>query len=126
MIYLCNGVSDSMMRDPNVKQINYGLSESEFVDLINHAQFESVIGHQALADVLSLITGVDIPYNRKNININYDDILIVVSMTGRLPEHPKKVDYKGRLNYSFKRFEKQTGNDFANTISKINEIKEAV
>jgi len=126
MIYLCNGVSDSMMRDPNVKQINYGLSESEFIDLINHAQFESVIGHQALADVLSLITGVDIPYNRKNININYDDILIVVSMTGRLPEHPKKVDYKGRLNYSFKRFEKQTGNDFANTISKINEIKEAV
>ena len=115
-----------MMRDPNVKQINYGLSESEFIDLINHAQFESVIGHQALADVLSLITGVDIPYNRKNININYDDILIVVSMTGRLPEHPKKVDYKGRLNYSFKRFEKQTGNDFANTISKINEIKEAV
>ena len=126
MIYLCNGVSDSMMRDPNVKQINYGLSESEFVDLINRAQFESVIGHQALADVLSLITGVDIPYNRKNINIKYDDILIVVSMTGRLPEHPKKVDYKGRLNYSFKRFEKQTGNDFANTISKINEIKEAV
>lgn len=126
MIYLCNGVSDSMMRDPNVKQINYGLSESEFIDLINNTHFESVIGHQALADVLSLITGVDIPYNRKNININYDDILIVVSMTGRLPEHPRKVDYKGRLNYSFKRFEKQNSNDFANTISKINEIKEAI
>lgn len=126
MIYLCNGVSDSMLRDPNVKQINYGLSESEFIDLINNTHFESVIGHQALADVLSLITGVDIPYNRKNININYDDILIVVSMTGRLPEHPRKVDYKGRLNYSFKRFEKQNSNDFANTISKINEIKEAI
>ncbi len=126
MIYLCNGVSDSMLRDPNVKQINYGLSESEFVDIINHAQFESVIGHQELADVLSIITGVDIPYNRKNINLNYDDVLIVVSMTGRLPEHPKRVDYNGRLNYSFKRFEKQTGNDFANTISKINEIKEAI
>ena len=126
MIYLCNGVSDSMMRDPNVKQISYGLSESEFIDLIHTTHFESVIGHQALADVLSLITGVDIPYNRKNINIDYDDILIVVSMIGRLPEHPKRVDYKGRLNYSFKRFEKQNSNDFANTISKINEIKEAV
>lgn len=126
MNYLCNGFSDSMFRDPNMKTINYGLSESEFIDLISHAHFESVIGHQELADVLSQITGVDIPYNRKNINIDYDDTIIVVSMKGRLPEHPKKVDYDGRLCYSFKRFEKQTGNDNANTLSKINEIKEAV
>ena len=126
MIYLCNGLSESMKRDPNAKQIPYALSEKEFATLIKNIDFESVIGHKLLADYLTDICGIEIPFNRKGITVNYDDLILLVSMTGRLPEHPRKVDYEGRLNYSFVRFEKQTGNDFANTISKINEIKEAV
>lgn len=126
MIYLCNGVSESMKRDPNMKQIPYPLSEKEFAELIKNIEFESVIGHSELADYLTDICDVEIPFNRRAIQVNYDDLLLLVSMNGRLPEHPRKVDYKGRLNYSFVRFEKQTGNDFANTMSKIHEIKEAV
>ena len=126
VVYLCNGLSESMKRDPNAKQIPYALSEKEFSNLIHDLDFESVIGHKLLADYLSDITGEEIEFNRKAITVNYDDLILLVSMTGRLPEHPKKVDYEGRLNYSFVRFEKQTGNDFANTLSKINEIKEAV
>ena len=85
----------------------------------------SVIGHQLLADYLSELTQMDILYNRKAIQVNYDDLIILVSMNGRLPEHPRTVDYKGRLNYTLVRFEKQTNADFLESISKINEIKEA-
>ena len=126
MIYLCNGISNSMLRDPNTKQIPYSLSEREFVELVRNTDFVSIIGHKSLAKALTDITGIEIPYNRTAIQVNYDDIILLVSMNGRLPEHPTKVDYDGRMNYNFIRFEKQTGNDFSNTLNIIHEIKEAV
>ena len=126
LIYLCNGVSNSMLRDPNMKQIPYSLSEREFVELVKNTDFVSVIGHKSLAEALTDITGINIPYNRTAIQVNYDDLILLVSMNGRLPEHPTKVEYKGRMNYNFIRFEKQTSNDFSNTLNIIHEIKETV
>lgn len=126
MMYLCNGISSSMLHDPNMKEIRTGLSESEFVELINHANFKSIIGHEDLADVLTELTGVTIQYNRQAIRVGYDDHILLVSMDGRLPEHPTLVEYEGRLKYSFVRFEKQTSQDFANTVAIINKIKGAV
>ncbi len=123
MLYLCNGTSESMKRDPNMKQIPYPLTEEEFVELINNAQFKSVIGHENLAECLSKITGKNIPYNRRGILLNYEDLVIVVSLSGRLPERPSFVEYKGRLNYSFIRFEKQTQKEMEISMQKINELK---
>ena len=126
MIYLCNGLSESMKRDPNMKQIPLPLSEKEFAELVNCTNFESVIGHEQLAFYLSGVCGIPIDYNRKAIRVSYDDCILLVSMNGRLPEHPRSIDYDGRLNYAFIRFEKQSSLDYSNTIAKINEIKEAV
>ncbi len=124
MIYLVNGLSESMKRDPNMKQIPFALSEKEFSELLELVEFESVIGHEELAEFLTKITGTKIKFNRRAIQASYDDCLLLVSLNGRLPEHPSIVDYRGRLNYSFIRFEKQTTNDMANTMSIINKIKE--
>ena len=126
MIYLCNGLSESMKRDPNMKQIPFPLSKNEFRELVNDIEFESVIGHSELADYLTDITDKKITFNRRGILVNYDDYILLVSMNGRLPENPTKVDYEGRLNFSFVRFEKQNHNDFANTLNIIHKIKEAV
>ena len=115
-----------MKRDPNMKEIPYPLSESEFVDLINHSEFTSVIGHEDLARCLSRITGKKIQYNRRGIQVNYDDMVLIVSLSGRLPEHPSYVEYKGRLNFSLKRFEKQTQDDMLLSMQKIEEIKEMI
>lgn len=123
MIYLCNGRSESMKRDPNMKEIPFPLSESEFIDLIHHCNFKSIIGHEDLARCLSKLTGKEILYNRKNIQVNYDDVLLLVSLNGRLPEKPSYVEYKGRLNFTFLRFEKQTQIDIQNSLNKIEEIK---
>lgn len=126
MIYLCNGFSESMKRDPNMKQIPYSLSESEFVDIIHNSRFKSCIGHESLARYLSRVTGKEILYNRASIQVSYDDVILLVSLNGRLPEHPSFVEYKGRLNYSFMRFEKQTPMDMENSKNRIKEIMEAL
>lgn len=122
-IYLCNGFSNSMFIDPRIKRIDEPISESEFIDLIHHCDWKSAIGHESLAKCLSKITGKEITRNRLNLNVGYDDVLIMVSLKGRLPEHPTYVEYKGRLTYSFVRFEKQTMVDIENSLKRLEEIK---
>ncbi len=125
VLYLCNGFSESMKRDPNMKEFSFPLTEDEFTRIILNAEFKSVIGHDNLAECLTKITGKQILKNRKNITVTYEDLLLVVSITGRLPEHPTEVDYEGKVNYCFKRFEKQTTMDLLKSQEKINEIMEA-
>lgn len=125
MLFLCNGISSSMLHDPNMKEIRYALSESEFIKLVQSGKFQSIIGHKDLANALSEITNFDIEYNRQAIRVNYDDCILLVSVDGRLPEHPTAVSYKGKLKYTFVRFEKQTQEDSSNSLAKINEIMEA-
>ena len=122
--YLCNGISESMKRDPNMKPIPYSLSESEFISLIHTSKFESCIGHRNLADCLSKITGKKIMYNRASITVNYDDLILLVSLKGRLPEHPNHVEYAGRLNYTLLRFEKQSVEDLSYSQQIVEELVE--
>ena len=122
MLYLCNGKSEAMKQDPNMKDIPYSLTEDEFIEIIKNTEFISVIGHEDLAKCLSKITGKEIKYNRKGITLRYQDEVIVVYMTGRLPENPTFVQYKGRLNYSYIRFEKQTRSDILQSMIRIEEM----
>lgn len=108
-----------------MKEFSFSLTEEEFIQIILNAKWRSVIGHNNLAECLTKVTGQTIPKNRASITVSYDDLLIVVSITGRLPEHPTKPDYEGKINYSFKRFEKQSTMDLLKSQEKINEIMEA-
>ena len=123
MIYLCNGFSNSMCVDPRIKRIDEPISEEKFIELIHNCDWKSAIGHDTLASCLSKITGRKIRKNRLSLNITYDDVLLMVSLKGRLPEHPTYVEYKGRLTYSFVRFEKQTLLDIENSLNKIEEME---
>ena len=111
-----------MPRDPNTKPLPYALTEEEFINLVNHGRFKSAIGHQQLADCLTRLTGKKIPFNRKGITLNYEDEVLVVYLTGRLPENPSFVEYKGRLNFAYVRFEKQSQLEITETINKLNKI----
>lgn len=122
MIYLCNGKSESMKRDPYMKDIPLPLTEAEFVDLIHNAHWKSCIGHESLARCLSKVTGKEILYNRANVTVSYEDVILLVSLNGRLPEHPNFVEYRGRLNYSLIRFEKQTQIDMENSANILKKL----
>ena len=122
MLYLCNGKSEAMKQDPNMKDIPYSLTEEEFVKIINNNEFTSVIGHQKLSDFLTELTGKEIEYNRKGITLRYNDEVLVFYLTGRLPEHPTFVEYKSRANFSYIRFEKQTQSELLESVSRIEEM----
>ena len=122
MIYLCNGKSESMKRDPYMKDIPLPLTEAEFVDIIHNAIWKSCIGHESLARCLSKVTGKEILYNRANVTVSYEDVILLVSLNGRLPEHPNFVEYRGRLNYSLIRFEKQTQIDMENSANILKKL----
>jgi hypothetical protein len=111
-----------MKQDPHMVDVPYPLTEKEFTEIIKNCEFTSVIGHQDLARCLSKITGEEILYNRKGITLRYNDEVIVVYLTGRLPEHPTFVEYKNRINYSYIRFEKQSQADMLQSLARIEEM----
>ena len=122
MLYLVNGFSESMKRDPNMKDIPYSLTEEQFVDIIHNTDYVSVIGHDNIANYLSQLTGKFIPKHRQGITLGYDDELIIVSLMGRLPEEVRHVEFKGRVNFTYKRFEKQTLAELLESENRINEM----
>lgn len=122
MLYITNGYSDSMQRDPATRIINYSLSQEQFIDIINHADYISIIGHDNIAEYLTKLTGRTFHKNRKGITLNYDDEVIAISLMGRLPEHVRHVEFKGRVNFTYKRFEKQSASDLLKSEQRINEM----
>ena len=122
MLYITNGFSDSMQRDPSATVINYPLTQEQFVDIIHHTNYVSIIGHENIAEYLTKMTGKPIPMNRQGITLNYNDEVIVISLLGRLPEHVRHVEFKGRVNFTYKRFEKQSTDDLLKSEARINEM----
>ena len=100
MIYLCNGRSESMKRDPNMKQIPYGLSESEFVNLIHNADFKSCIGHRDLAKCLTKVTGKKMDqkmYYRHSDFVGGFKEMTLAEMMDKKPEMVVELAVKGML-----------------------------
>jgi hypothetical protein len=51
------------------------------------SEFESAVGHQDTANVLSAILGKPVPMNRVSLKLDQDTVLYVAQVTGgRLPE----------------------------------------
>ena len=122
MLYITNGFSDSMQRDPSATVINYPLTQEQFVDIVHHADYVSIIGHENIAAYLTQMTGKTIQKNRQGITLNYNDEVIVISLLGRLPEQVRHVEFKGRINFTYKRFEKQSTDDLLKSEARINEM----
>lgn len=122
MLFITNGYSDSMQRDPSVKIINYSLSEEQFINIIHNTDYVSIIGHENIAEYLTQMTGKEIHKNRQGITLNYGDEVICISLMGRLPEHVRHIEFDGRVNFTYKRFEKQSAEDLLKSEQRINEM----
>ena len=122
MIFITNGFSDSMLRDPAMKIINTPLSEEQFINIVHNTKYTSIIGHDSIANYLSDLTGKEIHKNRQGITLNYGDEVICISLLGRLPEKIRHVDFDGRVNFTYKRFEKQSTDDLLKSEARINEM----
>ena len=110
MIYLCNSASKTMYNDPRIKEIPEPLTEAQFIDIIYKNNVKSAIGHQPIADCVSRIIGKQVKVNRMRLNLGYDDLILLVSIPGRLPENPEFVDTE-KIEYRLIRVEKQEAVD---------------
>ncbi len=122
MIYLCNATSESMANDPRIKELHEPLTESEFINLTHKVKWKSAIGHDPIAYCISKLIGKNVVKNRANLNLGYDDVVLLVSIKGRLPEKPDIVEVKGNLTFSFVRFEKQKQEDIQKSQNLIKDL----
>ncbi|CAJ31506.1 conserved hypothetical protein [Betalipothrixvirus acidiani] len=58
----------------------------EAKELVTKEQFTSAIGHQATAELLSSILGVNVPMNRVQIKVTHGDRILAFMLKQRLPE----------------------------------------
>jgi len=62
------------------------ISDKDVKDILKDGKFVSVIGHKSTADVISQLTGIDIPVNRVELKLTTSDKLVVFQILTRLPE----------------------------------------
>jgi len=102
MVYLSNAFSLGMLSGNNVLTVTE-LSNDQAISLLKDG-FQSAVGHQATADFIKNLTGIDIPVNRVSLALKNGDMLLVLQLQGRLPEgkvlsedEMKQIPYKWYL-----------------------------
>ena len=102
MVYLSNAFSLGMLSGNSVLTV-VELSNDQAISLLKDG-FQSAVGHQATADFIKNLTGIDIPVNRVSLSLKTGDKILVVQLQGRLPEgkvltedEMKQIPYKWYL-----------------------------
>ena len=87
-LYIANAFSINMLSLlPGEKAtVNIARITLEFARQLVQAPFESAVGHEATAQLLTAQLGVEVPYNRVSISLAPGDTLIVAVPATRLPE----------------------------------------
>ena len=89
MLYITNAFSLGMFKNIQTAHITidtiYENSVKWWIEKYGN-QFVSAVGHQATADFISKILGVEVPFNRIEIKLNENDDVIVFQLQERLPE----------------------------------------
>lgn len=80
------------------------ISLTEALALIEDQEINSAVGHQATADILTELLGVDVPMNRQFYQQNAGDVALVFKLSGR-PEEGKILtkDEIEETGYTFKK-----------------------
>lgn len=99
-IFLANAFSLNMIEGSEAVVHVSKISAEQAKQLIKDREIESYVGHEATAQLLSLLLGIDVPLNRGNLKV-YDGDLIVLTLASRLPEGTviKSIEDIKNINY---------------------------
>lgn len=89
MYYLANAFSLSMLPGNARMTADMIPAESINTDLgryLSERHIQSVVGHQATADVLAAKLGIEVPFNRTTLKVAYGDSIYVAQPGARLAE----------------------------------------
>ena len=85
-IFVSNAFSLSMLTNlpANIRVREVSLEDVK--EFLKENSFISAVGHQATADVMSRLLGIQIPFNRIQVTLKEGDVLIVFQLMTRLEE----------------------------------------
>ncbi|MFP3256981.1 MAG: DUF1874 domain-containing protein [Candidatus Nanopusillus acidilobi] len=102
MLYLSNAFSLGMLTGDGAIGV-VGLTDNQAKSLLSDG-FQSAVGHQATADFIKALIGIDVPVNRVSLSLKDEDMMVVLQLQGRLPEgkilseeEMKQIPYKWYL-----------------------------
>ena len=107
--YLTNAFSLGMLGEGAFKDLNgkeystiivHRASVEEVKRFMSYRGFISAVGHKSTADFLSELLGVNVEYNRIQIELKRGDVVIVFQLQQRLPEGALLEDLAG-MKYQF-------------------------
>jgi hypothetical protein len=84
MLYLSNAFSLGMLSGNSVLTVTE-ISNDQATLLLKDG-FNSAVGHQATADFIKGLTGIEVPANRVALSLKAGDMILVLQLQGRLPE----------------------------------------
>ena len=84
-ILLANAFSLSMLPFERSVLVVEQIDKQKALEILQRG-FTSVIGHQATADFLSKLLGINVPANRATITLDEETVLVVFQLMQRLPE----------------------------------------
>ena len=84
--YLVNAFSVNMLPDVKTWVLFMPLDEDTFVARLKEKEFESYVGHEGTAKLLSMLLGTGVPVNRGNLKLQDGDEVYIVVVSERLPE----------------------------------------
>ena len=88
-VIFTNAFSPSMLTEKSVAVAFREVTLSEINELLNYCPnciFESAIGHESTAKLLSELLKVKVPVCRRSIQLTENTILVIVNVSERLPE----------------------------------------
>ena len=86
------------------KMVNLSLDQAKDLAQKNKDNILSAIGHDATAQVMSKLLGVDVPMNRIVFSQDVWQDVIVLKMKGRLPDDVKDLSIDDMYNIGFDLF----------------------
>jgi len=86
MLHLSNAFSLGMLQDSEATLKVAEVSLATVKEMLQSQDWQSSIGHQGTADILSSLLGVTVPMNRVTLKLGKGDILVVFQLLTRLEE----------------------------------------
>jgi len=86
MLYLTNTFTLGMLENAQGVFSYKRISLDEAREKVKNNGYISAVGHQATAQLMSILLGVDVPYNRIQIKTNAGDEILVCQILVRLEE----------------------------------------
>lgn len=85
-VILANAFSLTMITEPDYSLSVKEISEDEVKEILSKG-FESAIGHESTAQLLTSKLNIQVPFNRKNVKLDRDITLIIAQLMGERKEY---------------------------------------